>query len=87
MHGVHMIIKDKFGGGEMSNPIVVSSVDKELEVLLHLLVRAFGLSIQLGVVHGHECMSDAELLVESLHSQAVNCGPRLETIFIGMPWS
>jgi hypothetical protein len=67
MRGVHTVIEDEFGGGEMSNPIVVSSVDKESKVLLHLLVCAFSLSIRLGVVRSRECMSDAESSVESLH--------------------
>jgi hypothetical protein len=74
MRGVHAVIEDEFGGGEMSNPIVVSSVDEESKVLLHLLVRAFGLSIRLGVVRNRERMSDAESLVESFHESGGELG-------------
>ena len=34
MCGVHTVIEDEFGGGEMSNPIVMLSVNEESKVLL-----------------------------------------------------
>ena len=43
----------------------------------------FGLSIRLGVVRSHECMSDADSSVESLHESGSELGTTVGNDFRG----
>ena len=45
MHRIHTIVEDKLGSGKVSDPIIILSIDKELEVLFYLLICAFSLPI------------------------------------------
>ena len=48
--GVDTIVEDKLSSGEVIDPVILSGVCEQAEMLLHLLVCAFCLSIRLRVV-------------------------------------
>ena len=64
---MHLVIEDEFGCGEVSSPIILLSGSEKLKVLLHLLISALGLAIELGMIHSGEGISDAKSLIQCLH--------------------
>ncbi len=61
------IVEDKLRCGEVGDPIIVSSVGEESEVLFDFLIGVLSLAVGLRMIHRCKGMGDSELLIKGLH--------------------